>query len=176
MMEQMLAVFSAFYSKNLSSETKRGKRQRAIRGEFNGSIPPIGYMLVTTAKATAELPAGLYIEPRLAAIVRRAFRLYATDKYSDADIAKWMNQRPVIKKLREGRQPINKEMVRDMLQNRVYTGRVPHTDTIYNGSLGEKKASKRHRSEWFEGKHQGFISDELFEECQAARAEWYDTV
>ena len=40
MMEQMLAVFSAFYSKNLSSETKRGKRHRAMNGEFNGSIPP----------------------------------------------------------------------------------------------------------------------------------------
>ena len=41
-MEQMLAVFSAFYSKNLSSETKRGKRQRVMNGEFNGSVPPLG--------------------------------------------------------------------------------------------------------------------------------------
>ena len=81
-----------------------------------------------------------------------------------------MNTRPIIQSLRLGRQPINKEMIRDMLQNRVYTGRVPHTDTISGGSLGEKKASKRNRSEWFEGKHKGFISDELFEQCQAARA------
>lgn len=31
MMEQMLAIFSAFYSQNLSSETKRGKYQRLAR-------------------------------------------------------------------------------------------------------------------------------------------------
>ena len=43
MMEQMLAVFSAFYSRNLSSETKRGKRQRAINGHYNGSVGPLGY-------------------------------------------------------------------------------------------------------------------------------------
>ena len=41
MMEQMLAVFSAFYSKNLSNETKRGKQQRAMKGEFNGSVAAI---------------------------------------------------------------------------------------------------------------------------------------
>ena len=52
MMEQMLAVFSAFYSRNLSSDTKRAKKQRAIRGEFNGSIAPIGYVLVTLLEAT----------------------------------------------------------------------------------------------------------------------------
>jgi DNA invertase Pin-like site-specific DNA recombinase len=170
MMEQMLAVFSAFYSKNLSSETKRGKKHRASNGEFNGSIAPIGYDLVTSIHATPDRPAGLYIRPRVAAIVRRAFRLYATGNYSDADIAHWMNQRPILQNLRAGRLPINKEMVRDMLQNRVYTGRVRHTDTIYNGSLGERKASKRHRGEWFEGKHEGFISDDLFEACQSARA------
>ncbi|MBC7814043.1 MAG: recombinase family protein, partial [Burkholderiales bacterium] len=78
MMEQMLAVFSAFYSKNLSSETKRGKRQRAINGEFNGSIAPLGYVLVTQSQATLERPSGIYVEPRAAAIVRRAFRLYST--------------------------------------------------------------------------------------------------
>src|SRR5690606_41636839 len=94
LMEQMLACFAAFYSRNLSSETKRGKKQRAIKGEFNGSIAPIGYVLVTHAGATPERPAGLYLDLRAAAIARRAFRLHATGKYSDAQIAAWMNERP----------------------------------------------------------------------------------
>jgi site-specific DNA recombinase len=169
MMEQMLAVFSAFYSKNLSSETKRGKRQRAINGEFNGSIPPLGYDLVTLAEATAVLLPGLYINFRLATIVRRAFRMYASGKHSDTTIAHWMNQRKEIQKLRAGKKPIGKEMVRDLLQNRVYTGRVPYSETLYSGSLGQGKKSSRHRKQWFEGKHEGFISDELFEACQEAR-------
>jgi site-specific DNA recombinase len=169
MMEQMLAVFSAFYSKNLSSETKRGKRQRVTKGEFNGSVPPIGYDLVRTSQATPERPAGLYINLRLAAIVRRAFCMYATGEYSDAKIAHWMNEQPEIQKLRRGRKPIGKEMVRDMLKNRVYTGRVSYAETHYGGSMGERKRSSRNRKEWFEGKHEGFITDELYAKCQQVR-------
>ena len=169
MMEQMLAVFSAFYSKNLSNETKRGKYQKAVNGEFNGSVPPLGYDLVTKAEATEERPAGLYINPRQAAIVRRAFRKYAMGKYTDLAIAEWMNTRRTIQKLREGRQPIGKDTIRDLLQNRIYTGRVPYAETRYAGSLGQGKRSNRYRKEWFEGKHQGFISDELFAICQEVR-------
>jgi site-specific DNA recombinase len=169
MMEQMLAVFSAFYSKNLSNETKRGKYQRAASGEFNGSVPPLGYDLVTKGMATEERPSGLYINPRLAAIVRRAFRMYATGEHTDITIAEWMNKRPAIQKLREGKRPIGKETIRDLLQNRIYTGRVPYAETKYSGSLGQGKRSSRYRKEWFEGKHEGFISDELFDACQAIR-------
>lgn len=34
LMEQMLAVFAVFYSKNLSTEAKRAKRYRAVNGEL----------------------------------------------------------------------------------------------------------------------------------------------
>jgi hypothetical protein len=121
------------------------------------------------SEATEEKPSGLYINPRLAAIVRRAFRMYATGKYSDLAIAEWMNLRPAIQKLREGKQPIGKETIRDLLQNRIYTGYVPYAETRYAGSLGQGKRSNRYRKEWFEGKHQGFISDELYTVCQEVR-------
>lgn len=169
MMEQLLGVISAFYSKNLSSETKRGKRHRAINGEFNGSVPPLGYNLMTVAQSTPDCPPGLYINPRIAAIVRHAFKMYVTGHYSDRDIAEWLNKRPAIQKLRVGQMPIGKEMVRDMLKNRVYTGRVPYSETFYSGSLGEGKRSSRNRKQWFEGKHEGFISEELFDQCQVVR-------
>lgn len=170
MIEQMLAVQAAMFSRNLSTDTKRAKRQRAIRGEFNGSIAPIGYRLVTKAQATEMQPAGLYVVLRIAVIVRRAFRMYATGDYSDQQIADWMNRQPLIQELRRGKQPINKEMVRDMLQNRVYTGRVPYAETLYNGTLGESKQSPRGRKIWYDGKHRGFVSDELFDLCQDVRA------
>ena len=170
MVEQMLAVQAAMFSRNLSTDTKRAKRQRAIRGEFNGSVAPIGYLLVTKAQATEETPAGLYIVLRVAVIVRRAFIMYSTGDYSDQQIADWMNQQPLIQELRRGKQPMNKETVRDMLQNRVYTGRVPHADTVYNGTLGESRQSPRGRKIWYDGKHQGLISDALFDLCQEVRA------
>ncbi|MBP7042352.1 MAG: recombinase family protein [Chloroflexi bacterium] len=169
MMEQMLAVFSAFYSKNLSSETKRGKYQRVAKGEFNGSIPPLGYHLVTLANRDEERQPGLHINLRQAAVVRRAFRMYATGEHSDLTIAQWMNRRRVIQQLRQDKQPIGKDTVRDILQNQIYTGRVPYAETLYAGTLGQGKKSNRHRKQWFEGKHQGFISDELFERCQEVR-------
>lgn len=170
LMEQMLAVFAAFYSKNLSSETKRGKRQRAMNGEFNGSVPPLGYDLVTLADSTPDRPAGLHVNLRQAAVVRRAFRLYATGDYSDADVAQYMNEQPVMQHARAGRQPINREMIRDLLQNNVYTGRVPHCDTVYKGTLGQGRKSSRGRKEWFEGKHRAIIDDDLYATCQAVRA------
>jgi hypothetical protein len=46
---------------------------------------------------------------------------------------------------------------------------VSHSDTLYNGTLGEGKKSSRHRKVWYEGKHQGFVSDELFEVCEMVR-------
>lgn len=149
---------------------QNGVNASAIKGDFNGSKPPLGYDLVTIKVATEERPVGLYFNLRQAALVWRAFRLYATGAFSDSEIAEWLNQRPLIQKLRAGKKPFDKEMIRDMLQNRIYTGRVRHTDTIYRGTLGQRRTSKRHRSDWFEGKHEGFIADDLFEACQHVRA------
>jgi hypothetical protein len=104
-----------------------------------------------------------------AAIVRRAFKMYVTGKYSDGEIAAWMNTKKPIQQLRAGRKPMDKEVVRDMLQNRTYTGRVSHSDTQYTGSLGEGKKSSRHRKVWYEGRHQGFIPDALYDQCQEVR-------
>ncbi len=171
MMEQLLAVFYAFYSKNLSTDTKRAKVSRVEDGKFNGSVVPIGYELVTLAQATPERPNGLYINCRVATVVRRAFKMYASGKYTDGEIAAWMNKQKPIRQARVGRKPMDKETVRDMLQNRTYTGQVSHADTQYSGSLGEGKKSSRHRKVWYEGCHQGFVSDELFETCRATREE-----
>lgn len=41
---------------------------------------------------------------------------------------------------------------------------------MYNGTLGEGKKSSRGRKEWYEGKHQEFIDDALFDHCQEVRA------
>lgn len=145
MMEQMLAVFSAFYSRNLSTDTKRGKLYRAQNGLFNGSIPPLGYDLVTKSKRTNERGEGLHINPDLAPIVREAFELYASGRYSDVHIAEWFNTHEPIQIIRRGKKPIGKEMVRDLLKNRVYTGRVSYSETIYLDSLGQGKRSSRNR-------------------------------
>jgi len=176
LVEQMIAVFAAFYSRNLSTDTKRAKRGRAMRGEFNGSVAPLGYTLVTKSEATASRPAGLYVDPEVAPLVVEAFRKYATGKHSDRTIAEWLKDLPAVRRSREGMKPVGKEMVRDLLRNRTYTGRVAYSETIYNGaSLGQSRRSHRHRKEWFEGKHEAIIGDDLFEACQAMRAQLVKT-
>lgn len=171
LVEQMIAVFAAFYSKNLSSDTKRAKRAKAMRGEFNGSTAPIGYTLVTRKMATAEKPTGIYIDPVVGPVIKQAFERYATGNYSDVDMAQWLNEQPEVREARKGRKPLGKDTVRDLLQNRVYTGMIPYAETIYDGSsLGERKRSRRGRMTWFEGKHEGLISQKLFEECKEIRS------
>jgi hypothetical protein len=61
---------------------------------------------------------------------------------------------------------MDKAIVRDIRQNRTYTRQVCHADTQYSGALGQGKKSNRHRKVWFEGSHEGIISDELFSACQ----------
>jgi DNA invertase Pin-like site-specific DNA recombinase len=176
LVEQMIAVFAAFYSRNLSSDTKRAKRARAMRGEYNGSIAPIGYTLVTKKQAREDLPPGLHIDPDVAPLIAEAFKRYATGGYSDRTIAEWLNEQPAIQQHCEGRRPVGKEMVRDMLQNRTYTGRVSYAETIYDGaSLGQRRRSSRKRKEWFEGRHEAIIGDEMYEACQAVREKMAST-
>lgn len=169
LVEQMIAVFASFYSQNLSSDAKRAKRGRVMRGEYNGSVAPLGYILVTNGQATPERPAGLYADEEVAPLIVEAFRRYASGEYSDRTLAEWLNEQPIIQKRREGQKPVGKAMVRDLIRNRTYTGRVGYAETIYAGSLGQRRASPRKRREWFEGKHEAIVSDELFEACQQVR-------
>jgi site-specific DNA recombinase len=176
MMEQMIAVFSAFYSRNLSTETKRGKRQRALNGEFNGSVAPLGYDLIKAVDVTDKNQAGLVINPAISPIILEAFTLYATGEYTDLMIAQFINEQPIIQKMREGQKPVGKETVRDLLQNRLYTGRVPYAETFYTGTLGQGRKTTRNRKEWFEGKHDAIIPDDLFDQCQLVRQALSETI
>ncbi|NDJ35741.1 MAG: recombinase family protein, partial [Chloroflexi bacterium] len=170
MVEQMIAVFASFYSQNLSSDTKRAKRERAARGEYNGSHTPLGYRLVTKKQASATCPAGLHVDPETAPLVQEAFRRYASGDYSDREIAEWLNTSPIMQQRRAKRRPVGKEMVRDLLQNKLYTGRVAYAETVYDGSsLGQKRKGRRHRVTWFEGRHEALISDDLYEAALAVR-------
>ncbi len=45
MMENMLVGFAAYYSRNLSKETKKGLNENAYKAQFNGGTPPLGYRI-----------------------------------------------------------------------------------------------------------------------------------
>lgn len=136
----MLAVFAQWYIDNLSAETKKGKKQRALKGLYNGQLP-FGY--TRSPDGTAR------IVPEEAKVVRKAFEAYATGQYTDRQIAELMNDMGLL--TRQGRR-WSKDSVRDFLQNAFYTGKVK-----YKGDL-------------LPGRHEPIISEDLFERCQQIRA------
>ncbi len=145
----MLAAFAQWYLDNLSAETAKGKRARAEAGLWNGAVP-FGYS-VTYKKDGGDGMAR--VEEEEAEGVRLAFREYSTGLYSDADIARILNEagyRPIGR----GRRALalfSKDTVTEMLQNRFYLGEV------------------QYKGECFEGLHEPIVSEGLFNSVQEVR-------
>lgn len=135
----ILAAFAQWYSENLSRETIKGKKERALSGKYNGVLP-FGYVKDERGEAV--------IEPNEAEGVRIAFEAFATGNYSDSQVADLLNRHRYI--TRHNRQ-WTKDSVRDFLQNAFYTGQ-----TKYHGEL-------------LPGNHEAVITQELFDKCQRVR-------
>ena len=143
-----------WYSRNLSAETAKGKRERARQGYHNNQ-PPFGM----DKKSDGVLFPN---KDELKGLLM-AFELYATGKYSDRDVANALNDAGYRSKT--GRR-FSIDTVRDMLQNRTYLGYIKYQPYRRNDNGTRSYASK---IEWFDGKHDAIIPEELFETCQDAR-------
>ncbi len=136
----IMAAFAEWYSANLSEETKKGKRERAYSGLYNG-ILPFGYRRQKGGKE-AE------IDPKEAEAVRMAYEHYATGVYSDQQISDMLNQAGY--RTHRGRLWA-KDTMRDFLRNPFYTGKV------------------KFYTEYLPGNHEPIIGQELFDTCQRVR-------
>lgn len=136
----MLAVFAQWYLDNLSEETKKGKQQRALKGQYNGRLP-FGYR--PSESGVAE------VVPEEAELVRQAFEAYATGSKSDREVAELMNASGLPTRTNRA---WSKDSVRDFLQNEFYLGYIK-----YKGGL-------------LPGKHAAIISQEVFDRCREMRA------
>lgn len=169
------AVDDAYYSERLSERTRRGKRQRAKDGLWNGH-PPFGYCRGNCHTCTdpngrdycssyGQMPLGdgkhLIPHPKDSAGVKLAFELYRTGEYSHADVAAALNEagyrtnnkytRKPNPKRPGGPRPFSKDTVRDLLRNKTYLGLV------------------KYKSELWPGKHPALVEQSLFDACQAVR-------
>ncbi len=136
----MLAVFAQWYIDNLSAETKKGKKQRALKGLYNGRLP-FGYQPGPDGVAQ--------VVPAEAEAIRQAFDAYATGKYTDKQVAELLNTLNLLTRRGRG---WSKDSVRDFLQNEFYLGLVK-----YHGDL-------------LPGQHEAIINQETFDACQQVRA------
>ena len=154
LIEGIMESVADWYSRNLSAETTKGKKERSRQGIHNNAAP-FGYKKLDGKRMVLD-------ETEVEGL-RMAFEQYATGKHSDNTIAKMLNEAGY--KSKTGR-PFSKETVRSMLQNQTYLGKVRYSKSSYrsNGSriYGD--------IEWHDGQHEAIIDEQLFERCQAARA------
>ena len=154
LIEGIMESVADWYSKNLATEVAKGKKERTQQG-YHNNVAPFGYRknkdkVLVPDEAEAE---GL----------RLAFELYATDQYSDMEIATMLNTRGF--KTKRGRR-FSKDTVRDFLQNRTYTGKVRYQKTERHADGSRCKTGT---IEWFEGLHEALIDEELFQTCLEIR-------
>ena len=155
----MLGAFAQYFSDALSGHTKKGMRERAQQGLFNGD-PPFGYVRCDSeCIGLDESHTGCHIDWDKASKVVEAFERYATGTESMSTLANWLNdhgcrtngkRRAEIfgeKVAVDGRR-FTHWAVRDILKNTFYLGKV------------------RHRKEVFEGRHQGIVGQEVFDRVQ----------
>ena len=185
----VLGTLAEIYIDRLSEDTRRGKRQRARNGLWNGS-PPLGYCRGNCATCTApngpgycphagqpdrSQDKGLVLHPIESEAVRLAFEWYVTAEYSDGQIAEMLNAHEhtlpdgtVIHFRSKGRpgvsapMPLSKDSIREVLQNPFYTGVVP-----YYGKQGPRRKKPVSLSP---GKHESLVSQDVFDRCQEIRA------
>ena len=155
----MLGAFAQYFSDALSGHTKKGMKERAQQGMFNGE-PPWPY-----ERCTAEClgiddgHTGCHVDPKKAHIAAELFERYATGTYSQSGLADWLNSLGCRTKGRrraevygelvdvEGRN-FTSWAIRDILKNPFYFGMV------------------RYKGELFQGRHQPIIGQELFDRVQ----------
>ncbi len=151
---EMALVLASLYgqrahadSRAKSAHTRAGKRRAAERGRRNGGPRPFGYRhepRVVDGVATSTLE----VVPDEAAAVRRMFEDYAHGK-SQATIARELN----VAGIRTVRGAAwTQSRIGQMLRNPLYRGMV------------------RYGADFFPGRHEAIISDELWGELETLRA------
>lgn len=155
LIEGIMESVADWYSRNLASETAKGKKERSIQGLHN-NIAPFG---MTKDEGKVLIP-----DENEIAGLRMAFELYATDEYSDTDIAHILNEKGY--KTKRNRS-FSKDTVRDFLQNEIYLGKVSYQPYMRNPDGTRCETAP---IEWFKGQHEPVISEELYKLCQEVRA------
>lgn len=157
MMEGVLVSMAAYYSRNLSKETKKGLNENAYKAQFNGGFAPFGYKIVDKHYV---------IDDQEAEAIRLIFNLYvAGHGYKDICII-------LAKKgftTRNG-QPFGKNSLYDIIGNERYCGTY-----TFNKSPRKKGGRNMHaktRPDDFirlEDAIPAIVSKDVFQQAQARR-------
>ena len=155
----MLGGFAQYFSDSLSDHTKKGMKERAQQGMFNGE-PPWGYERCTIeCIGLDEAHTGCHIDVVKGPKAVELFERYATGTQSQSSLADSLNEQGFQTKGKRKRDSLGREIegggrkftgssVRDILKNPVFIGLI------------------RYKGELFQGKHQPLIDKDLFDRVQ----------
>ena len=127
---------SKYYIDNLSENVKRGIRQKLRNGVYPNKAP-IGY-LNEPRKRSIE------VDPKTSRLVRKAFSLFATEKYTYVDIDKFFFEQGVKS---TANKYLRMDKIRNMLRSPFYYGVFEFAGETYQGT------------------HKPIISKTLFDKC-----------
>ncbi len=136
-------LFDEHYSRQLSFWLRHSLSEKRRQG-FQTGNPPLGYY-----KKAGDTK-NWYIDPKESKIVREAFELYATGKYSYADVTVQLNSKGYKTKLGND---FTYSSIKDIISNRVYLGFIPSGRKNFPEILGN---------------HKPLIEEGLFDKCQEA--------
>ena len=146
-----LAAFGQYYSDNLSTEVKKGLKERALQGLWVGPVP-FGYLKGDDGN--------LVVIPEEAETLGRSYEMYASGTDTDQTVATYFNQsghKPRTKRRGRGdrKNVWTREAISGLLRNAFYTGKVK-----YQGEL-------------LPGVHTAIISEDLYAAAQKMRKDQY---
>ena len=121
-LEGVIESMAEYYSANLSQNVKRGFRENALKGKWNGGTIPIGYKVVDHK---------LEIEEGDAAIVALAFQLCAEGKTAK-EVFDYLKNKCI---RRSNGKPIAYNSVLYMLANRTYLGEYRHSGIVIENGV-----------------------------------------
>ena len=131
------------YIRDLSVNTKRGLREKARQGIYPSSAP-LGYLNNPRTKT-------IVVDRKKAPIIRKAFEMYAENKYRLEDIADFLYQNGIKTRATrrwssDGGKAHSKDQMTWMLSNPFYYGHFKYSGEVYEGKhtpLIDKKSFDR---------------------------------
>ena len=116
-LEAMIEAMAEYYSANLAQNVKRGFKENALKGRWNGGAVPLGYKVVDHK---------LEIDETTAPLVYTLFQMCA-DGYTAKEIYQYLQEKQI-------RRPNGKEIAYNsvlyLLSNRIYVGEYRHSGIV----------------------------------------------
>jgi len=161
----VLSAVAEIERENIIEQTMNGRREKARQGGWNGGFAPYGYYLKDNQ---------LLIEENEAAAIHIIYEKFANSEIGCGGIAKYLNLQGIKKIPRQNGslEVWSGKLIRDILDNPVYCGKIAYGRRTREKVKGTKCEYKQVHTEDYileDGQHEGIISEELWQRCNAKR-------